>query len=249
MDNVWINFFEAGEGSAPGDVNNSIRRATNPVFVGGSTFPVTSPVADPESYFSLQAGSPGVNTGTVITGQTPFNIPDLSVFTADAVGTPDKGAYEFGGEVWIPGYNSVAPDDDVYIEDNNLTFTQYTTTPTTFSNSAFHGGTASFFGAASGTITINITGTAFEWYAEKSSNQGIIEIRVDGVRQDCDTGTGGTQDCDNYAATSANNSTLIFSKTGMSAGSHEIEIETTGTKNASSTDFHVVHDAIKITAQ
>lgn len=174
------------------------------------------------------------NQGVVIEG-----------ITDDDDASPDKGAYKFADndDPWIPGYNAVAIDDEVNIENDNLVFTSYSVTPTIFNNAVFSGGNSSYFNNA-GTITVTFTGTAFEWWAEKSDNKAIIEVQVDNVRQDCDTGTGGTQDCDCYAATAANNSQLIFSKTGLSAGSHTIELINLGTKNASSTDYFIVHDKI-----
>lgn len=237
--------------------------SANPNFVGGTVFPVAGGVpyanaqthivvkgvvTDPEDYFQLTSGSGANEIGTHITGITIPGISDNSVFTADAVGTPDAGAYERTGEVWIPGYNSVAPEATVNLEDNNPTFTTYSVTVTTFSNAVFSGGTASFHNTDEAFATINMTGTAFEWYAEKYNNAAIVEVQVDGVRQDCDAVTGGTQDCDLYINSTTNNSTLIFSKTGMSAGSHQIKLINKD-KNPASVNNSVNHDVIKITAQ
>lgn len=249
-DQRYINWYDAGSDNtfpwAPGkgDIANSIFRGTNPLFEGGAVDPTT--VATPEDYFELQSGSPARNTGTHITGQTIHNFPDLTVLTADAVGNPDMGAYEDGATKWVAGYNEAVVDEDQWIEDNNATFVAYTGAHITFSNAAFHGGSGTFFNITNDKVTVTFTGTAIELYVEKSNNKGIFEVQVDNVRQDCDTGTGGTQDCDGYAATSANNSTLIFSKTGLSAGTHTLEAIVTGTKHASSSDYHILLDAAKI---
>lgn len=74
---------------ATGNQQTCITSSTNPLFVGGS-------LSSPQEYFQLQAGSPGVNAGTVISG-----------ITDGSVGTPDIGAYERGGGKWLAGYTPV----------------------------------------------------------------------------------------------------------------------------------------------
>lgn len=213
--------------SQPGDIENSLFNTTDPLFVGSG--------GDGLNY-RIQTGSPAKNTGVVIPG-----------ITDDAVGLPDMGAYEFGGVDWVPGYDQVVSTDAVLLEDNNATFTTYSAGKTTFSNAAFSGGTASFFNTVNATVTVNMTGTAFEWYAEKYNTAARIEVSVDGVVQDCDAGTGGTQNCDLYENRTDNNSTLIFSKTGMSAGAHTLVFEIIDA-NGSSLGTNLTHDAVKVTA-
>lgn len=211
----------------PGDVANSLFKASNPLFVGSG---------DDGLAFRLQSGSPARSIGMVIAG-----------ITDDDDSSPDAGAYVFGGEEWVAGYGeAAAPDEFVYIEDNNTTFTTYSAGKTTFSNPLFSGGTASFFNTVDEYVTINITGTGFEWYAEKYNHAARVEVKIDGVTQDCDTGTGGTQNCDLYQNTTTNNSTKIFEATGLSAGAHTIQLKIID-KNASSTGYFLNHDLIKVT--
>jgi gliding motility-associated-like protein len=90
----FINFNEPN--GSFGDVRNSLMEKVDPMFAGGSTVnPINVP--NPENYFQLKSGSPAINTGT--------NVPGI---TDGSVGVPDIGAYEFGGEKWVPGYRPVA---------------------------------------------------------------------------------------------------------------------------------------------
>lgn len=74
----------AGE---PGDVENSVFRATDPQFIG---------TGEGGLKYQLKPTSPAVNAGTVISG-----------ITDGSVGTPDAGAYEYGVSPWTAGYKSV----------------------------------------------------------------------------------------------------------------------------------------------
>lgn len=177
----------------------------------------------------------------------------IAGITDDDDSNPDKGAYKFAdnADPWIPGYNAVTGDEDILLENNNATFTTYhltggtTFSPTSTSNSVYSGGTASFFNTDEAYIQVDMTGTNFEWYAEQYVHGAIVEVQVDGVRQDCDSGTGGTQDCDLYLNTTTNNSTLIFSKTGMSAGAHTLTF-INKSANVSSTGQFLTHDVVKV---
>lgn len=72
---------------------NNIAAGTNPLFV------------NPSSYnFRLQATSPAIDAGVVISG-----------ITDDYAGlAPDIGAYEYGGTDWIPGHNFTSPPAPVF---------------------------------------------------------------------------------------------------------------------------------------
>jgi hypothetical protein len=190
-------------------------------------------------FYRLHASSAGRNAGAVISG-----------FTDDDDSSPDLGAYKFAdnGDPWIPGYNAVVLDDeDVWIENSNLTFTSYSTAPTNATNSVYHGGSASFFGApvVGNTVTVTFTGTGFEMFAEEYNHAGIVSVTVDGVAKDCDAGTGGTQNCDLYVSGTTNNSSSIITVTGLSAGQHTAVFEVED-KNASSSNYYFVYDAIRV---
>ncbi len=66
--------------------------ATNPLFTGGS-------LSTPQTYFTLQAGSPARNNGTSV---SPYNNDDTA--------PKDIGAYYYGQPTWVPGYVPVTDD-------------------------------------------------------------------------------------------------------------------------------------------
>lgn len=239
--NIFTNTVNINWTSSRGDVAYSLVPTTHTAFNSNNNVLSNSPLfvgpLETGLGYLLQSGSPARNTGTVIAG-----------ITDDDDGTPDMGAYKFAdnADPWTAGYGAVTPTESLLLEDNNATFTTYSAGKVTFSNAAFSGGTASFFNTMNATVTINMTGTAFEWWAEKYVTAPIVSVKVDGVTQDCDAGTGGVQNCDLYQNTTTNNSQLIFSKTGMSAGAHTIVIEIVGA-NGSSTGTVLNHDVISTT--
>lgn len=83
-----------------GNTSFSLGSGTNPVFVGTGTSGLV---------YRIQTGSPAKDAGTSIAG-----------ITDGSVGVPDIGAYEFGGEDWVPGYTS--PVDDGTVNDDEFTY-------------------------------------------------------------------------------------------------------------------------------
>ena len=72
---------------------NNIYSGTNPLFVNPAS-----------NNFKLQASSPAINAGAVISG-----ITDGYVGAA-----PDIGAYEYGGADWTPGHNFTTPPNPTF---------------------------------------------------------------------------------------------------------------------------------------
>lgn len=85
-------------GNLPGNIANSLMYTTNPLFVGGNppTDNVT-PIANPQTYFGLQSGSPARGIATALPG-----------INDDDPAPRDAGAIPFGGPTWVPGYIDVA---------------------------------------------------------------------------------------------------------------------------------------------
>jgi hypothetical protein len=85
--NIYSDDIMVALGSVTPDVANSLLEGVNPQFVGtgigGLAYRITS-------------GSPGINAGIAIPG-----------ITDGSIGAPDIGAYEYGGEEWVPGYQAV----------------------------------------------------------------------------------------------------------------------------------------------
>jgi len=105
--------FNWGKGTS--NVANALLTGTNPQFQGGDLGSLKG------LYFRLSTGSPARNAGVAVPG-----------ITDGAVGAPDIGAYEFGGEEWVPGYRAVSvtpapntpPTVAITAPSNNAAFVQ-----------------------------------------------------------------------------------------------------------------------------
>jgi chitodextrinase len=84
--NIYRKHIVIAWGAAPGDITNSLLMNVDPMFIGTG--------GDGLNY-RIQSGSPAIDQGIVLPG-----------ITEGSIGTPDIGAYEFGGEAWVPGYLS-----------------------------------------------------------------------------------------------------------------------------------------------
>lgn len=113
--NISLKELNFNWGAGPSNVANAILMNSNPQFAGGDLTTLGG------LYFRLSASSPARNAGVAIPG-----------ITDGAVGTPDIGAYEFGGQEWVPGYRAVAvtppanspPVVSITSPANNSSFTQ-----------------------------------------------------------------------------------------------------------------------------
>lgn len=79
------------------------------------------------------------------------------------------------------------------------------------------------------------TCTGVRWIGHRFPSAGIAEIRVDGVLK---------KTLDTYAATSAYQRAL-YTRTGLTPGTHTLEIRVKGTKNPDSTSYYINVDAFE----
>ena len=85
-------------------------------------------------------------------------------------------------------------------------------------------------------VEATFTGTQISWYALKNNDLGMAAVYIDGIlAQD---------DIDCYSTARA--VYLLFSKAGLSNGSHTIKVVTKGTKNVASSGIALVHDYFSI---
>lgn len=111
-DDVVVNWIPVS--ATYGDIQNCLMENVNPQFEGTGQGGLA---------YRVKAGSPAINAGVTIAG-----------ITDGSVGVPDIGAYEYGGEQWIPGYKPVSattpppanslPVGRISSPANNATFTQ-----------------------------------------------------------------------------------------------------------------------------
>jgi beta-galactosidase GanA len=97
--------------------------------------------------------------------------------------------------------------------------------------------TESWSTQAGASMTVGFTGTAVQWIGPKNTNGGIADVYLDGS-------LAGT--VDTYSPAGKLFQQVLFSKTGLSAGSHTLEIVVTGTQNPASSADTVVIDAINV---
>ena len=140
-----------------GNNQNYLLSGTNPIFVG------TGATGDGLD-FRLQSGSPAINAGQVIGG-----------ITDGSVGAPDIGAYEFGGEEWVPGY--VEPVDDGTVNDDEWTFslnwTEDNDALIVMNQQDVH---VTFVEGS--TATYQFTNSKAKFYMEGCDNHGIARLEI-----------------------------------------------------------------------
>jgi gliding motility-associated-like protein len=153
-------------GASAGNVASSLLHTTNPLFVGAGGGGLN---------YRLQAGSPAINAGAVIPG-----------ITDGSVGAPDIGAYEYGGEAWVPGYKPVPfgnaatntpPVGAITAPANNATFTEGTAITITATASDANGSVAKveFF---SGTTELGEDATSPYSFAWNNAAVGTHSLTV-----------------------------------------------------------------------
>jgi beta-galactosidase GanA len=97
--------------------------------------------------------------------------------------------------------------------------------------------TESWSTQAGASTTLDFTGTAVQWIGPKNTNGGIADVYLDGSL---------AATVDTYSPAGKLFQQVLFSKTGLSAGSHTLEIVVTGTQNPASSADTVVIDAINV---
>ena len=97
-------------------------------------------------------------------------------------------------------------------------------------------GTASFNRSAGARATFTFTGTSVTWIGFRAPWAGIARVFVDGTF---------VTELDLYQ-TSEQPQAPVFTASNLAAGSHTLTVESTGLKNASSSDYPVVVDAFDV---
>jgi beta-galactosidase GanA len=97
--------------------------------------------------------------------------------------------------------------------------------------------TESWSQQAGASMTLDFTGTAVQWIGPKNTNGGIADVYLDGSL---------AATVDTYSPAGKLFQQVLFSQTGLAAGSHTLEIVVTGTQNPASSADTVVIDAINV---
>ncbi len=97
--------------------------------------------------------------------------------------------------------------------------------------------TESWSTQAGAAMSVTFTGTAVQWIGPKNTNGGIADVSIDGTQ---------VATVDTYAAAGKEFQQVLFSQTGLSAGSHTLTITVSGNQNPASSADTVVIDAINV---
>ncbi|HEX6520659.1 MAG TPA: beta-galactosidase [Streptosporangiaceae bacterium] len=97
--------------------------------------------------------------------------------------------------------------------------------------------TESWSTQAGASMKVTFTGTAVQWVGPKNNNGGIATVSVDG---------GPATNVDTFSPAGKLFQQVLYTGSGLSAGSHTLTITVTGNKNPSSSADTVVVDAINV---
>jgi len=97
--------------------------------------------------------------------------------------------------------------------------------------------TESWSQSAGASMTVSFTGTAVQWIGPKNNNGGIADVYIDGTQ---------VATVDTYSPAGKLFQQVLFSDTGLSAGSHTLQIVDSGQQNPASSADTVVVDAINV---
>ncbi|WP_030276751.1 beta-galactosidase [Streptomyces sp. NRRL B-24484] len=97
--------------------------------------------------------------------------------------------------------------------------------------------TESWSNTTNGSLTVPFTGTSVRWIGSKAANHGLADVYLDGTK---------VATVDSYTAGAELKDQALFSKDGLTAGSHTLKIVVTGQKNAAAQNTFVAIDAIDV---
>ena len=106
---------------------------------------------------------------------------------------------------------------------------------TNWTDAADYLGTEKYSNQANAWVEWTFTGTSVKWVSAKNANGGKADVYLDGVLSQAGI--------DTYNADSKLYQSVLFTKTGLSPGTHTIRVVVTGTKNPSSSNTYIVSDA------
>ena len=135
-------------------------------------------------------------------------------------------------------FNATPIPEITYTYDDTDPALDYAGTWSHVANQSYTGGdyknTESFSNTTGDSMSVTFTGTAVRWIGSQTSNHGLADVSIDGVKQ-------ATVDCSGNA-----DQAVLFSKTGLSDGTHTLKIVVDGTHSSGSTDNYVSIDAIDV---
>lgn len=207
-------------------VNLSWTAATDNVGVTGYQVFYGTGSTEPTTWTSLATVSGTTYSHTGLTNGTTYW---YKVRAKDAAGNFTDSA-----AVWtVPNVGALAIG---YYENTNPDII-YTPAWTVGSGANFSGGNLSIINIAGAQAKFTFVGNGFDMISARSNNYGIVKVYIDGVEY--------ATNADLYSPTVQYKATVL-SVSGLSNALHEVILVRSGTKNPSSTNYHVNLDALVI---
>jgi hypothetical protein len=124
--------------------------------------------------------------------------------------------------------------------DSSVTYTAGWMTDGTAAKRPWSEGSGAYINTAGAQVTFTFTGTSVKWIGARGPWGGIARVFLD------ETLVAGS--VDTYAGTEKfQQDAILFSATGLPAGTHSLRIEVTGTRNSAATDTVIAVDALDVT--
>jgi len=189
--------------------------------------------------FSLQSGSPAIDTGTNVCASISGTCsPGTHDFFGNPV--PQGGGYDIGASEYSG--SRVVFVDDSQTGTGSLQFNYQgswtnCTSACTASTPSMYNMTNSWSSNTNDYVTIQFSGTQVAVIGLLDVNGGLGAVSVDG---------GSETNVDFYAPTRSGDQ-LIWTSPFLSAGTHTLKLRVTGTKDSASTGYYVVPDAVRVT--
>ncbi|MBL0387414.1 S-layer homology domain-containing protein [Tumebacillus sp. ITR2] len=176
----------------------------------------------------------GQNSTTPLTPTSTSN--DIQTVTLTRYGTTVNG-YTLGTAIGYGSYTLTVTDVNgnstvvhfnikQSFEETDASVLTYNGTWSFTGNTSNNGGNAKFSSTAGASYTITFSGTFIQIFGYKASNCGIVDIYVDGVKQST---------FDLYANPNQYK-VQVYYNNALPAGTHTVQVVSTGTKNASSSN-------------
>jgi hypothetical protein len=177
-----------------------------------------------------------VQSGTTVTGYESAN--GVTWTQVDAVSVALNSSYlagmavtsEYSEPLVTAGFSKVSVSATV---DDSSPLIAYTPGWWTASNSNDYDGSAHATTDPGNTVSFTFTGTSVSWIGSVGPDHGMVEVFIDGVF---------VETVDAYAAT-ANYQQTLFTDSGLSYGTHTIELVVSSDDDPLSTGFYVDVDA------
>ncbi|HEX6452491.1 MAG TPA: beta-galactosidase [Trebonia sp.] len=219
---------EIGTPSDPNDIDgskygenkliNDFETSVTPIT---QTVPAQAPPADNPGVTTLDRVNPGDGTQFVYVRQS------------DATSTAAANTHI---ALNLNPATSYTYDDADSALNYTGTWTHANTSNSNYTNGDYDS-TESWSQQAGATMSVTFNGTSVQWIGAKNNNGGIASVSIDGSQ---------VATVDTYAAGGKEFQQVLYSTSGLSAGSHTLTITVTGNKDAASSADTVVVDAINV---